>query len=110
MVVIVAEMTITERDRWLKECGCLIGHYWPTEAVNCYGQMERNHLTSMTQRKTEELRTIRLCYGHHQAQSRLPVGEAYHKGSKTFRAKYGTDDELLALQNKLIEQTKARLI
>lgn len=105
-MVIVAEMTIKERDRWLKECGCLIAHFWPSEAVHCIGQLENNHLTSMTQRKTEELRKIRLCWGHHQNQSPLPVGEAYHKGSKLFRAKYGTDDELLELQNKLIAQMK----
>lgn len=106
----MAELTIKERDRWLKECGCLIAHYWPTESVHCYGQLENNHLISLAQRTRTELRKIRICYGHHQAQSRLPVGEAYHKGSKIFRAKYGTDNELLELQNKLITKIKEQWV
>lgn len=88
----------------LREIGCLIANNWPDEGIRCEGRLEINHLNSMMGPKRDDERTICLCFGHHQRQSSLPLGEAYHKGSKKFREKYGTDDELLAIQNQLLEQ------
>lgn len=89
-----------ERYALMAEHGCLIAHYWPEEAKNCGGKLENNHLNSIAHRKRDDMRTVRLCFNHHQAQSPLPVGEAYHKGSKLFRAKYGDDEALLAKENE----------
>lgn len=52
--------------------------------------------------------TIPLCVWHHRGQGVAKTMTAAHgpswaKGSKPFRAVYGTDDELLALVNSLIE-------
>lgn len=51
--------------------------------------------------------TIALCPWHHRGQGpskayRQLYGPSWAKGSKPFRAVYGTDDELLALANRLI--------
>lgn len=51
--------------------------------------------------------TIPLCVWHHRGQGVTKAMTAAHgpswaKGSKPFRAMYGTDDELLALVNSLI--------
>lgn len=86
----------------LAEMPCLIGHYWPNEARHCCDELHNHHLTSIARRKTDDQRTIRLCKNHHVAQSPLRVGEAYHKGSKLFRQKYGNDETLLKLQNELL--------
>lgn len=52
--------------------------------------------------------TIPLCEWHHRgngptAEYTDAFGPSWAKGSKPFRAVYGTDDELLALVNSLIE-------
>lgn len=52
--------------------------------------------------------TIPLCVWHHRGLGIAKLMTAVHgpswaKGSKPFRAVYGTDDELLALVNSLIE-------
>ncbi len=93
---------IAARYEALSKMPCLIGALWPAHRRRCGGGLENNHLTSIANRKRDDMRTIRLCFNHHQAQSPLPVGLAYHKGSKKFRENFGTDDQLLALQNKLI--------
>lgn len=98
------KMTATRWKAILRELPCLIGLVWPSERHNCGGRMETNHLTSIAQRTTDDLRSIRMCFNHHQRQSPLPVGEAYHKGSRKFREKYGSDEELLALQQRKVEE------
>lgn len=95
-------MNKQERE-WLEKLSrapCLIGDH------NCGGPLETHHLTDGGRRiRTEEspeghLFSIKLCFNHHQAQSPLPVGEAYHKGKKLFCRKYGDNDELLAKQKE----------
>lgn len=102
----VAAKNKAGRD-WLAQISeipeCLIAHFWPAERINCGGNLENNHLNCIANRSRDDLRTIRICFNHHQAQSPLPVGEAYHKGSRKFREKYGTDDELLEKQKQLME-------
>lgn len=49
------------------------------------------------------MHTIALCFAHHQAQSPLPVGHAYHKGTALFKRRYGTNEELLEKQNRILE-------
>lgn len=58
--------------------------------------------------------TIPLCVWHHRglgesAYSTSTYGPSWAKGSKPFRAVYGTDDELLALVNSLIEPIPYKL-
>lgn len=35
-----------------------------------------------------------------------PMGEAYHAGTRAFRAKYGSDADLIALTRKLVEERR----
>jgi hypothetical protein len=34
------------------------------------------------------------------------MGEAYHAGTRAFRAKYGSDADLIALTRKLVEERR----
>jgi len=85
-----------ERIQKLARTRCIIGN------GDCGGRLEIHHLTDGG-RRLGDLFTIPLCFNHHQAQSPLPVGEAYHKGKKTFMQKYGNNQELLQKANKLLE-------
>lgn len=91
-------MNKTERQRMnkLAQLPCLIDN------EDCGGRLEIHHLTDGG-RRIGHMDTIRLCFNHHQAQSPLPVGKAYHKGKKLFLSNYGSNDDLLALQNVALE-------
>lgn len=91
-----------ERYEKLSRQPCLVPQIGGN-ASDCGGRLENNHLTSIASRERDDLRTIRLCTFHHQAQSPLPHCESYHKGKKLFFDKYGNDDELLAKQNEILE-------
>lgn len=47
--------------------------------------------------------TMPLCFNHHSAQTPLAFGESIHKGTKSFEAKYGTQDEMLERVKLLLE-------
>lgn len=83
---------------------CLIGYFWPNERLYCGGGLENNHLNGITSGPRDDIKAIRICFNHHQAQSPRPLGEAYHKGKKIFWRKYGSDSELLELQKQLLEK------
>jgi len=51
--------------------------------------------------------TIGLCYFHHMADQQQPKTKNYvsrHPYKKQFEAEYGTEQELLEYQNRLIEE------
>lgn len=87
------------------------------QCVACYqlgihgrGHIEIHHLLSGN-RRIGHLATISLCSLHHRGVSDLPRAEAeaifgpsLAHGSKPFRARFGTDKELLGLQNALLGQ------
>lgn len=74
------------------------------------GIVEAHHLLSGG-RRIGHLATVGLCLWHHRAEPfcghssaecRSHYGPSLAEGSKTFHAAFGTDDELLQLQNHLI--------
>lgn len=60
----------------------------------CSYGVQVHHITECGRRKGH-LYTIPLCFNHHHPLSPLPYGEAVHKGTKKFEAKYGTQYEML---------------
>lgn len=73
----------------VKQSGCVI--------PGCGQYAEAHHPLSMRRgRRASDYDTIALCFNHHKADSPLPHGEAIHKGTPTFCAKYGSEEELLA--------------
>lgn len=103
-------ITPKDRNRWARfpDVGCV--------ACRLSGkrnqQTEVHHLNKggMAGRERRgHQETIPLCAFHHRAippepfnreWARLNLGPSLAEGSKPFRARYGTDDELLALTNK----------
>lgn len=76
---------------------------------------EIHHLLSGNRRRGH-LYTVGLCQWHHRsvapegwtaAAMRTRFGPSLAAGSKPFHAEFGSDEELLALQNSLIEKRKA---
>jgi hypothetical protein len=52
--------------------------------------------------RASDYETMPLCFAHHSAQTPLPFGHAVHKGTKSFEAQYGTqDDHIKETQRKL---------
>lgn len=79
----------------VKSVGCVLDH--------CGRYAEAHHpLTMRRGSRASDFDTIALCFDHHSHQSPLPHGEAIHKGTETFCAKYGTEPQLL-------EKTRAKL-
>ena len=103
-------------NRWLQlqEIGCLackqLGYYQPSDC---------HHLLSGHVRRGHEF-TIPLCPYHHRnlwndrfanrkiAESML--GPSLAQDSKKFHERFGSDDELLALANQLIEKNAQRSV
>lgn len=80
--------TKAEKDHMhrVRSLGCII----------CGRPPEVHHITNGTMgKKASHYETIPLCFNHHSAQTPLPFGESVHKGTKSFEAKYGTQEELL---------------
>lgn len=60
----------------------------------CWGPLNRHHLTHGGRPK-HDLRSVPLCQGHHHWNSPLPVGHAYHKGTKAWERNYGSIEDML---------------
>lgn len=74
------------------------------------GYVQFHHLDGKTKPDCHQ-KTIGLCVWHHQARPidgmthaycRLKFGPSLHEGSKPFHRAFGSDDELLAMQNQII--------
>lgn len=71
--------------------GCLI----------CRRPAEVHHLTGAGMgKRASHFDTIPLCPYHHR---QGPHGEAVHNGTKTFEAKYGTQEEMLEKTRRLLK-------
>jgi hypothetical protein len=93
----------------LKEMGQCVACY--QRGIHGWGYVEIHHLLSGNKR-IGHLATVGLCGFHHRGVSELPRAEAIAvfgpslaHGSKPFRAEFGTDAELLAIQNALLGET-----
>lgn len=93
----------------MKEAGvCIACHIGGHQRWAQY--VEIHHLLSGNRRRGH-MHTVALCLWHHQGypdwgctaeEMRQAIGPSLAHGSKPFRATFGTDDELLAIQNQLL--------
>lgn len=102
------------RMAFLKHLPCVVGGLRQFHV--CLGMTEVHHLLSGNKRRGH-LYTIPLCAWHHRgdagnwmaSEAVKLCGPSLARTSKKFRALYGSDDELLALTNKiLLENHDAR--
>ena len=102
--------TKTEKARMdrMKEMGQCVACY--QRGIHGRGYIQIHHLLSGN-RRIGHMATVSLCEWHHLAttaeghsHSRMTAiyGPSLANGSKPFRAEFGTDKELLALQNALL--------
>ena len=101
------------RDFAIREIGCIIARQRGLGFLPC----EKHHLLSTglhgNGKRRGEKATVGLNVWSHRGVAlpgwseedcRRVLGPSYAKEPREFRARYGTDDELLAYQNKLIER------
>lgn len=70
---------------------------------DCGGRLEVHHKTGAGMAKrADHYDTMPLCFNHHSAQTPLKFGHSVHKGTRTFEATYGTQDEMIAKTKKLL--------
>ena len=102
----------------IKEMGVCMACYQDGNHLSADGEViqkhiEINHMLSGN-RRIGHMATFSLCVWHHQAEphdwhTKAHMAEKYgpslkYPGSKIFRARYGTDKELLAMQNALLDE------
>lgn len=97
-----------ERERWSRfaDIGCLAcrkkGVYNP--------QVDVHHLLSGGRRRGHDA-SVPLCAYHHRGVGIHPeMGPSLAHGSKPFHAEFGSDDELLELTDKLLEESRCRKV
>jgi hypothetical protein len=99
--------TEAQLRRWgaIRECGCILCR----KIGLGYVPPEIHHLTD-TGRRISHDHTIGLCEYHHQGRTAYRKEQALHiygpslaHGAKPFRAHWGTNPELLELQEKLLK-------
>lgn len=73
----------------VRKVGCVICHR-AAEAHHPIGYRWRAGY-----RKASDYDAIALCFDHHSAQTPLPFGYAVHKGTKSFEARFGSQEQLL---------------
>jgi hypothetical protein len=105
---------VTKADRYerLRAIGCLccIQNAAGEQYLAPLFPVEIHHLNGgghHGQKRRGDLFTIPLCSWHHRGEGPAKeytehFGPSWAKGSKPFRAEYGTDDELLAAANLMI--------
>ncbi len=98
------------RFRKLKDMGCIACRL---DALTADGTEPQIHHFLSGGRRIGHMATVPLCYWHHNG---LPydgipsawllanVGPSFHKHTREFRARYGTDAELLATVNAMISE------
>jgi len=94
----------------IKEAGICLACY--QHGYKQPAHVEIHHLLSGNKRRGHGF-TVGLCVWHHRglppcgwdsAQAEYELGPSLARGSKPFRAMFGTDDELLSIQNEMIGQ------
>jgi hypothetical protein len=94
----------------MKEMGQCVACY--QRGIRGWGYVEIHHLLSGNKR-IGHLATVSLCPWHHRGNyngcaptgMKDTYGPSLAHGSKPFRAEFGTDAELLAIQNALLGET-----
>lgn len=97
--------TKAEERRWV-ECGIRVGCIACRQLPGTpYNPPDQHHLLSGGRRRGHAF-TVPLCIWHHRGQHIFPAGDADHervygpslaRNSRAFRARFGTDDQLLAM-------------
>lgn len=82
---------------WISTLPCMVRNY------QCSNILHRHHLTHGGRPKND-FRTIPLCSSHHHWNSPLPIGDAYHKGTKAWERKHGSQEEMLIKLQERWEQ------
>lgn len=91
---------IAYHDR-VRELGC---HLQATG--QCGGPLEVHHKTGAGWAlRASHWDVIPLCFNHHSAQTPLPFGYAVHKGTKSFEERYGTQDDMIAMVQSILNFT-----
>lgn len=106
-------MNLQQRDYAIREIGCLVANILRIGFIPC----EKHHLlvTGLhgNGRRRGERFTIGLSVWSHRGialpgwtieRCRDELGPSYAREPRAFRQRFGTDDELLELQNKLIDR------
>lgn len=89
-----------EEREWLaraRELGCMVAN------EDCGGEIHMQHITDGG-RRVGHLHSYPLCAHHHHWDSPLPIGDAFHKGSKRWKEKHGDHDVHLKKAQELWEQ------
>lgn len=101
------------RFETLKQIGCIVCRVY----LGAFREIDVSHLLSGNKRRGHQ-QTVGECPWHHRAvpmfglsqgQTRELLGPSRADGSKPYRARFGTDDELLSMQDALIAAKRAGL-
>lgn len=65
----------------------------------CIGPVQAHHVTDGG-RRLGDFYSLPLCWGHHDRQSPVPMGEAVHKGTKLWEERYGKQEDLVVVVNR----------
>lgn len=103
------------RFRLIQEIGCL-----PCRMRGWYAAPDVHHLnlgSHAGQKRLGDESTIGLCPYHHRGVTALPMGQAYRalgpalaRNPSEFREVFGSDEKLLAEQNRLITEREALIV
>lgn len=87
----------TEYHARVAALGCQINNN------QCGGRLEVHHKTGAGMgKRASHYDVIPLCFNHHSAQTPLPFGHAVHKGTRSFEQRYGTQDDMIAMVQSLL--------
>ena len=86
--------------------GCYVGVHYPEvnagERKACGGYVNIHHALIAGEPRTND-RVIGLCTNHHVQWTPLGFGFSVHNGTKSFEAKYGTQQEMLNWTKEQLE-------
>ena len=83
----------------IREIGCIVCKRYHLTWSPCTW----HHIDGQKSQKKHKL-TIGLCYMHHDGKQDNRIYTSRHPFKKTFEKRYGTEQELLEYQNRLIEE------
>lgn len=110
-------MNAIRRYQRIYEIGCLA-----CRRLGYFNSCQAHHLNEdgkAGQKRRGDAETIGLCPWHHvgeairgwtRAQCRRLLGPSLALESRAFRAEFGSDDELLAEENRLIEHAESKVV
>ncbi len=88
---------IAHHDK-VAQLGCYIWHNFPEYGEKeCCNKVVVHHQLGQGR---DHMKVTCLCENHHSAQTPLPYGYAVHKGTKSFEARYATQQEMVEWANR----------